>query len=387
MATWGQDFLKGFFGNDYLRDYRHASKTFTTNGYELAPRHKFLYHVYFNVNIGEIPRLKVLFGSDASSGVSTIGLLCKTIDLPKYDITTEVMNQYNRKRIVQTKLNYKGVRAVFHDDGGDLIRSLWYAYMSYYYKDPSQAYDGQANTAGTSGQNANRQAGFSYNSRDVYSDVRVGNVNDWGYIGESFGDTTKTNSGKPPFFKDIRIYGFNQHKFVEYTMINPLITNWTHDTYDYSSNELMTNSVEFDYETVKYYSGAIGGSRPADFVKGFANPDRYDQGPSPLQRAGGTRSILGQGGLVDAGIGIYEDLMVKGDVVGAIAKAGRTFETFKQGGLKQAAIQEGISVAREVLKGGAPNVIRQGTNAVNGFFFPKKTTTQQQQTLGGGTGG
>ncbi len=382
MATWGQDFLKGFFGNDFLRDYRHASKTFTTNGYELAPRHKFLYHVYFNVNIGQIPRLKVLFGSDATSGVATIGLLVKSIELPRYDISTETMNQYNRKRIVQTKLNYKGIRAVFHDDGGDLIRSLWYAYMSYYYKDPTQAYDSQANTNGTSGNNANRQAGFSYNARDAYSDERVGNVNDWGFIGESFSDTTGSDTlgGKPPFFKDIRIYGFNQKKFVEYVLINPMIKSWTHDTYEYASNELMTNQVEFEYETVKYYSGAIGGSRPADFVKGFADPNRYDQGPSPLQRPGGTRSILGQGGLVDAGIGIYEDLMVKGDVVGAIAKAGRTFETFKRGGLKQAAIEEGIGVAREVLKGGGPSVIRQGANAVNGFFFPKKTTT----TGGGG---
>jgi hypothetical protein len=55
-------------------------------------------------------------------------------------------------------------------------------------------------------------------------------VNDWGYIGESYYDGTNAPSGKPPFFKDISIYGFNQHKFVEYVLINPLISQWDHDT-------------------------------------------------------------------------------------------------------------------------------------------------------------
>jgi hypothetical protein len=41
-------------------------------------------------------------------------------------------------------------------------------------------------------------------------------------------------AGKPPFFRDIRIYGMDQHKFAEYVLINPLITNWRHDQYNYS---------------------------------------------------------------------------------------------------------------------------------------------------------
>ena len=44
--AFGQDFLNTFFGNDFLKDYTHASKTFRTNGYENAPRLKFLFHVY-----------------------------------------------------------------------------------------------------------------------------------------------------------------------------------------------------------------------------------------------------------------------------------------------------------------------------------------------------
>jgi hypothetical protein len=54
MAGFFKPFLKdavgGFFGSDYLRDYTHASKTFRPNAYQYAPKFKFLFHVYFEIN-------------------------------------------------------------------------------------------------------------------------------------------------------------------------------------------------------------------------------------------------------------------------------------------------------------------------------------------------
>ena len=43
--AFGEDVLKGFFGNDFLKDYTHASKTFRSNNGALSPRRKFLFHV------------------------------------------------------------------------------------------------------------------------------------------------------------------------------------------------------------------------------------------------------------------------------------------------------------------------------------------------------
>ena len=123
--SWGQDFLTGFFGAQGLKDYAHASKTFTTNGYELAPRTKFLFHVYFNLNTAEIPTLRNIF---SASEQSELGLLVKTIQLPNFSIDTETLNQYNRKRVIQKKINYLPVSMTFHDDSGDLSRNLWYNY-------------------------------------------------------------------------------------------------------------------------------------------------------------------------------------------------------------------------------------------------------------------
>jgi hypothetical protein len=344
--AFGQDFLKSFFGNDYLRDYTHASKVFRTNGYSNSPRFKFLFHVYFNLNTTQIPQLRNVLGADQS----TIGLLVKNIDLPKYKIDVETLNQYNRKRLIQKKIDYQPVNLKFHDDGGDLIRNLWYNYYSYYYKDPNQPYRGQTAQNGSLGPSATLSNGFDYNSRDIYTNDRQ--VNDWGYIGEAYADSTNSQGGKPAFFTDISIYGFNQHKFVEYVLINPLISDWSHDTYDYSQDAgVMENSVTISYETVKYYSGAIGTVRPDNNVQGFADPASYDTQQSPLSRPGGTRSVLGQGGLLDTGIGILSDLQSGSlaGVIGAVQTAGVAYNTFKGANVGAVVREEAIGQIKNVL--------------------------------------
>lgn len=255
-----------------IKDYRHASKFFRSNGYENAPRLKFLYHVYFTINTSELPFLQPIFQNNRGS---TIGLLVKNIQLPSFKMETEVLNQYNRKRIIQKKIDYDPVQVEFHDDGGDLIRSMWYYYYSYYFKDSAYQYESQPATNGAPNISGSSSSGFNYNARDTYSPDRV--VNDWGYSGDGY------NGVKPRFFRDIRIYGFDQHKYAEYVLINPVIQSWNHDVYDYSQdNGVMKNDATIQYETVKYFSGAIGSSRPDVNVAGFASPANYDQASGPL---------------------------------------------------------------------------------------------------------
>jgi hypothetical protein len=375
--AWGQDFEKEFFGGQGLKDYAHASKTFRTNGYELAPRNKFLFHCYFNINTSMIPSLAAIYNSTEKA---SIGLLVKTINLPKFTIETETLNQYNRKRVIQKKINYTSVQTTFHDDGGDLIRNMWYNYYSYYYKDPNQAYGPPAQN-GSIGQ-IQTLPGFSYNARDIYSNDRV--VNDWGYIGESYdqgnagsngvGSGGDQSSGKPAFFRDITIYGMDQHKWVSYTLINPLIKSWDHDTYNYSEgNGTMQNSMTIDYETVKYYSGAIGGARPDTNAVGFADPAYYDNIRSSLARPGSTQTVLGQGGLLDAGLGIIEDLQSGGPagIIGAVQKAGTAYNTFRGKDLRPTVSEEANIALKSVLKSTIPAQVRQAQNSQGGFVFPR----------------
>jgi hypothetical protein len=384
--SFGQDFLKGFIGADGLKDYAHASKTFLTNGYELAPRTKFLFHVYFTINTA-VPELRAIYGGQESA---TIGLLVKTVQLPNYTIQVDTLNQYNRKRLVQSKIDYNPVTVEFHDDGGDVVRTMWYNYFSYYYKDPSQKYDNVTNTNGVMAQLFGTPAGFNYNSRDIYDNSRT--VNDWGYIGESYADGysfppggTLGNAGKPPFFRDIRIYGLNQRTFAEYVLINPMITEWQHDTYDYSQgNGTMTHRMTMRYETVKYMSGAVGGVRPDTNVVGFADPAYYDTVRSSISRPGSNATVLGKGGLIDAGIGIVTDLQSGGvaGIVGALQKAGTAYDTFKDKNIRSIVNQEVKDSARTIARGSLPAATRAAIGTVatasspaqrgllDGIFFP-----------------
>ena len=377
MSSFGQDFLKGFLSTNGLRDYQHASRVFTTNAYELKPRFKFLFHVSFTLNIAEIPALRGAMGND---DITNLSYIVKTVDLPKYNIDNETLSQYNRKRVIQKKINYEPVNIVFHDDGGDVSRNMWYNYMAYYYKDPSQQYLAPNNTNGSIGPSANRQAGFGYNARDIYNDVRQ--VNDWGYIGESFNDGTSSATGKPPFFRDIRIYGMDQHKFAEYVLVNPLITNWSHDQYSYAEGAgIMQNSMTVAYETVKYYTGAVGKpTAGGDLnVEGFADSAHYDTTPSPLTRLGNQASVFGQGGLLDTGVGILEDLQ-SGSVlglIGAAQKAGTAYNTFKGKNIAAIAKSETVAIGKSTVIQALPGATRSVANKADGWIFPQAQAQRQ----------
>jgi hypothetical protein len=375
--AWGQDFEKEFFGGQGLKDYAHAAKTFLPNGYELVPRNKFLFHTYFNINTG-IPLLNNAFPTEEKV---QIGLMVKTIQLPKFTLDTETLNQYNRKRVIQKKINYSPLSMTFHDDSGSLVRNMWYNYYAYYFKDPAQTYLAPRATNGDMGE-LQSQAGFAYNARDIYDNNRP--VNDWGYVGEAYSDSGNTVTGKPAFFRDITVYGLSQHKWVSYVLINPLIKSWEHDTYNYSEGAgTMQNSMTIEYETVKYYEGAIGGVRPDTNVVGFADPSYYDNVRSSLARPGSTQTVLGQGGLLDAGIGIVSDLQTGGltGVIGAIQKAGTVNQTWKGKNFRASVNEEANAALKGVLRSSVPAAVRSngGLNAIFPISPNRVATTNTTQ--------
>ena len=407
MAGFFQNLLTdaaaGFFGNDYLRDYTHASKTFIPNAYQYAPKFKFLFHVYFEIN-------QSAYAVGLPQGAN-FGLAVKSIKLPSYSFDTHTMNQYNRKRIVQTKIKYDPIDINFHDDNGNLIRNMWYNYYTYYYKDasiPVASVSGrQARENGNGSTNSPNNT--NYNTRNIYSQSITGDTN-WGYIGET-PDSPSTNiqagngQTKIPFFKNVTIYGFNSHQYVAYTLINPIINRFAHDTYNYAEgNGTMENTMTLDYETVKYFQGAIDGKKPSDIVAGFGLEANYDRRPSPITRPGSQSSILGQGGIIEGIIGdgprdpvtgkllqvngedVYTSTGFIQDLSGsnpnylsAIQKAGATYNTLKNINLKQA--------IRSEVTAGITNAIMNPTNNTGRnvlFNLPIFGTTpnQSKQTNG-----
>ena len=74
MPYWGQNIQRApFKGSPSLRDFTHASKIFRSNGYALAPKMKFLFHVYFDVNTSA-------YDQNLSTG-DNFGLLVKSVIL------------------------------------------------------------------------------------------------------------------------------------------------------------------------------------------------------------------------------------------------------------------------------------------------------------------
>lgn len=342
MSGFFQDVLRGategFFGSAFVRDYAHASKTFTPNSYQNAPKHKFLFHTYFNIN-------SEAWGWDNFPlERQNFGLLVKQIKLPEFAIDTSTLNQYNRKRIVQTKIKYQPIEVVFHDDNASQATKLWEAYYRYNYRDASRAF------GIFSGEGGNGSPGdVNYNNRNIYdssSEIEQLGINNWGYIGESNSSTSDT---KIPFFKNITVFGMNQHKFTAYTLINPIITNFSHDTYSYNEGSgIMENRMTLDFETVVYNYGALDGTNPDQLVTGFGREENYDRRLSPIATPGANRAILGQGGLID-GVGGTLEALGNGDILRAIKNAGTTYNTFKNVDLKQIAKQELVNSVNSAL--------------------------------------
>lgn len=256
-----------------LRDYQHAGIIFRSNLYKNAPKYKFLFHVYFDINTQAYNR-------NLSTG-DNYGLFVKSIKLPTYTFKTSTMNQYNRKRIVQTKINYEPVSIIFHDDNFSRVTKMWEAYYKYYYADGAQPQvrigtgiaSNDQNTTGAGGVTTTNSLS-NYNNRTQYASSITGETN-WGYLGE--GATVGT---KIPFFKNITVFGFFMDNYTAYTLINPIITNFQHDQYNYDEgNGTMNNTMTIDYETVVYNYGQLQGKNPSDVITGFGLVGSYDLTP------------------------------------------------------------------------------------------------------------
>jgi hypothetical protein len=270
------------------------------------------------------------------------------------------MNQYNRKRFVQTKINYDPIKITFHDDNANQIRHLWHSYYSYYYNDTNQP-----NGADSSPSPPDVDTDTSKLAKKNTYNADISKEQGYGYIGDYSNDAQALWNGKAPFFKSIRIFGFNQHNFAEYVLVNPIIESFAHDQYDYySNNGTMEHQMTVRYENVKYYEGAFNGQNPGKLVNRFAESGVYDTELSPINRPGNNKTITGPGGLLDAGLGIVNDLSNQPpNILGALQKAGRLKNTFKN---PQAILQ----TAKTEIVGGVIGAIQNPAAARNLFTFP-----------------
>lgn len=267
MSNKFANFIGQVFNSPYnMKDYAHASRLYVNDFYRLTPKVGFLYYVVFNINRNN----NALIQNFIQQNGSEVGLLVKSADLPKFKMTTEGLNQYNKKTYVQSKIDYTPINISFHDDNNNTTSGLWNAYYHYYFADGK-------NTNGIG-----KPAGYRDNKYQPASGVL---------------DTTGyglNNNQTGAFFDSIEIYQMNRKQFTCFILINPIISDWGHDKVDQSQTSLLENKMTINYETVLYGTGQVRADNPAGFAK-----FHYDNSPSPLSIfGGGNNSLFGPGGII-----------------------------------------------------------------------------------------
>jgi hypothetical protein len=111
------------------------------------------------------------------------------------------------------------------------------------------------------------------------------------------------NNPGVPFFKEIRISTMARGEYVTYTLVNPMLTAWSHDNVDNSDGAgTLQNQITVAYEAVFYESGAVNTGSNGNPV-GFGQ-DHYDTTPSPISLAGGGGGTLGSA--IEGAFSLYD---------------------------------------------------------------------------------
>jgi len=82
--------------------------------------------------------LSVGAGGESTGLFSTGPLVAKSCELPRFSIETQVVNVYNHKTIVQTKMNYEPITMTFYDQTNNVAESLIWQFVKGQF-DPSDA--------------------------------------------------------------------------------------------------------------------------------------------------------------------------------------------------------------------------------------------------------
>lgn len=325
------DVVNGALAPTNLRDYQHASKTFVANNYQNLPKFKNWFHINFELN-SEAKKLvdaavsgTTLPWKGETSDLATLGVLVKSVSLPNFKFDVKKHNQYNKKTLNVTRINYDPVSIEFHDDMASQMRAFWYAYYQYHIQDP--AFSGLSTT----------KLPEQYNNyASSYSNIYNTADKDYSYGMDTVSKSSKDFNRPEAFFKDIRIYHFSRNHdkkgahFQEYVLVNPVLSNFSHDTLAHSDAGQAKGSMSIEYETVLYNSGIIGKDQIATWTE--VQKRYWDGKKSPL--SSGQANILGTGGLLETGESVLGGL-TSGDplqMIGAVITGAKAVKTVKAAG-------------------------------------------------------
>lgn len=212
-----------------IRDSQTATNTFGTYDYNLVriPKSNFLFYVKFmrsdtsNLNGTSL---------DWSRGV---GLYVTSVDRPslQYDVT--VLNQYNKKRLIQKAANTQAIDIYFHDTIDNMASNMLEEYYKFYY--------GQASATDV------KDWAWDITANEMINP----NQGNWGY------DPPKVSPNNSYFFSHIEIYQLYGSRYTRIDVTNPKITSVKYNALDYSDSKTSNIFINVDYEGIIYKGNNI----------------------------------------------------------------------------------------------------------------------------------
>jgi hypothetical protein len=313
--------------------------------------------VYFKLD----PIVRTILPELADKHNLEIGMLVKSADLPKFRANIETKNKYNRKKNVHTSIAYDEINIAFHDDNYGVTTALLEAYYRYYFADASYGrLPGAYNKAGA-GDNTYKGTGFNQYKYGLDNNITV------------------------PFFQSIEISQLARKSYTTYTIVNPIITSWSHDGVDSADgNTTMQNSIGIAYEAVHYSRGLVKSGSDGS-PTGLGGPTHYDRQPSPISLLGGGR--LGLDGSFGAGADLYDYIAGASTFKSPLEAGLGAFQLIRsiQGLSSEGLRQEGFNIVKDAI-GEAAGIDVSG---VANSTFPKNNGAggNNQTTTASSVGG
>ncbi len=213
----------------FLRDHKNANR-FKPNF--TPPRLNFNGFVEFVFS----PEVKFLGENNVDNAVyrEQISSLIQTATLPSVSFNTQVKNQYNKKRVVNTGVDYAPVELNVIDTVNNEWLILLMRYFSYLYMNPRNKTDGATRDP--------NPTGYDSASKDLVKNSKF------------MADTFNSNaagldiSNQANFFDHIKIIVYHAGRGTEYILFKPMLTQFDLGTIDYTSSDFRQFRLQLEYE-------------------------------------------------------------------------------------------------------------------------------------------
>jgi len=298
----------GFY---YEKSSRHATYNFNQEArslYRNQPRFPFEY--YINISLNQVGTAKSYIQQYFNTvDWQQMAPLVKSIDMPSFKIETTPLNQYNRKRLSQTKVTFDPIKVVFHDVADGKTLKFWEMYYRYYFADGNEPgknepklSQNKKSTYSVESLIKNITPAINPNLASLPSSIKnmfgggntPGSVSPTNSVGvksgiqnivadtldnHKFGFNLPTVENIRNLIQTIDIYQVHAGRFNQVTLVNPRISAFTHDVLNYGdTSKTLELTFTFEYEYAYYTIQNMKLGNPDNQTNNNSTIDQFEHG-------------------------------------------------------------------------------------------------------------